>query len=257
MEEQTLESVINSLGHIYETDFALYPLASTAKCQSWPCLINSSHLLNKCHYGHNLPFLIILLVFSMTLCTSEAACCPHWTTAHTECSKKEDTSLKGRPTLGCKGATHSQKVSRLISKCSSWRWRHTTNLRYRRHRTDCPILVLWEWKQHIKCLLGFQWKLFPMELYWAHRGSICCFQDFLKEKNEASVSDGQCWERVKWGRLLHSRKSAPYWEGSHSHSEPPRRISPKGQLRFLSSCPSCARLRDSGYPWTDPHCWCL
>lgn len=151
MEGQTLESaVLSSLGHIYLTDFAIYPLASTAKCQSWPCLINSSHLLYKHHDRHNLPFLITLLVSSMTLCTSEAACCPHWTTAHTECSKKEDTSLKAEPHWVSKEPhTHKKHLISLANvwcNCSSWRRRHTTNLRYRRHETDCPILVLWEWK---------------------------------------------------------------------------------------------------------------
>lgn len=102
---------------------------------------------------------------------------------------------------------------------------------------------------------------FPMEVVpVAHRGSICCFQDFLKEKNEANVSEGQFWERVKWGRLLHTGKYTPYWEGPCSHSEhsvPPRTISPKSLLRFLSRCLSCGEPRDSGYPWISPCCRCL
>lgn len=39
---------------------------------------------------------------------------------------------------------------------------------------------------------------FPLEAVpVAHRGSICCFQDFLKEKDETSVPEEQGWERVK------------------------------------------------------------
>lgn len=58
-----------------------------------------------------------------------------------------------------------------------------------------------------------------MELYWAHRGSICCFQDFLKEKNKASVSEGQCWERVKWGRLPHTGKAPTAAQSTQGHPE--------------------------------------
>lgn len=87
---------------------------------------------------------------------------------------------------------------------------------------------------------------FPMEAVpIAQRGSICCFQDFLKEKNEASVSEGQCWERVKWGRLSilgslpHPCKAPTATQCTQCQ---PEELAPKASQAF---CPD-ASLGDTG-----------
>lgn len=95
----------------------------------------------------------------------------------------------------------------------------------------------------------------------AHVGWICCIQDFLKEKDEVGVSEEQCWERLKRGRLPHPWVGPAAAQSTQHH---PEESAPKSRWGFAASPSGCQQpweppraAQDSGSPWIGSRCWCL